>query len=283
MTNKLSFFKKYCFHFSLSIIIVFLSFFSFVPYSDSATCTSVTISPADQNFTSGGSSEIIVVTGAEPGCSWTAISNDSWIKIIGTGGFGGAFNTGGTGSVNIADGVNFSVDPNSGAARIGTITVGDKTFTVNQEEQTGTTTTTTITTTTTTTSSTTTTTILAKQADLKALSVLATPSKVKAGSRVNIKATVKNIGKANASSFKVSFYVSTNKNRSIDVGDILFKEITIPLVKINNSKTVAFGYKVPKVTPKGTYYIKVNWDSGNSVSESNETNNIAVPKKIVIK
>src|SRR3989304_9359792 len=145
MNTKLNILKKCRDIFPLSIIIVFLSFFSFVPYSDSATCTSVTISPESQNVSSGGSSEIIQVTGAETGCNWTANSNDSWIKIIDTSGFGGIFNIG-TPTATVKDGINFSVDPNSGVARTGTITVGDKTFTVNQEEQTGTTTTTTTTT-----------------------------------------------------------------------------------------------------------------------------------------
>ena len=156
MTTKLVFLKKCCFIFPFFIITVLLSLFSFVPFSDSATCSSVTLSPPNQDITLGGSTEIIIVTGAETGCSWTANSNDSWIKIISTGGFGGNFNIGGTPSVNISGGVNFSVDANSGVIRTGTITVGDKTFTVTQEGTATTTTTTTTTTTSTTDTSTTT-------------------------------------------------------------------------------------------------------------------------------
>lgn len=160
MTMKLNLFKKYCDTFTLSIIIVLFSFFSFVPYSDSATCTSVTISPESQNVVSSGSSEIAQVAVTESDCSWTASSNDSWIKIIN--GFSGDFNIG-TPSVTIGPSilrygngtVSYSVDPNSGAARTGTITVGDKTFTVTQSEQTASTTTISSTTT----SSTTTTTV----------------------------------------------------------------------------------------------------------------------------
>jgi hypothetical protein len=55
------------------------------------------------------------------GVSWTAVSNDSWITI--TGGVSGT----GSGTVN------FSVEPNTGAARTGTITVNGQTFTVEQE------------------------------------------------------------------------------------------------------------------------------------------------------
>ena len=66
---------------------------------------------------SGGSGSVNVITAA--GCSWTAVSNDTFIHI--TSGSSGTGN--GT--------VNFTVD-SSGAPRTGTMTIAGNTFTVNQ-------------------------------------------------------------------------------------------------------------------------------------------------------
>jgi hypothetical protein len=57
---------------------------------------------------------------AATGCNWTAVSNSSWISI--SSGISGS----GSGIVS------FSVQPNTGLERIGTITVAGKTFTVTQ-------------------------------------------------------------------------------------------------------------------------------------------------------
>jgi len=73
--------------------------------------SSMSIGPA------GGSSGFSL--NALPTCTWTAVSNSPWITIV---------NGGGSGSGNIS----FTVASNAGPARSGTITVADKTFTVNQ-------------------------------------------------------------------------------------------------------------------------------------------------------
>jgi uncharacterized delta-60 repeat protein len=84
-----------------------------------ASGCSYMLSASSQNFpAAGGGGNFNVSTSA--GCAWTAQSNDSWITI--TGGSSGDGN--GT--------VTFTVAPNTGAARTGTITAAGLTFTVNQ-------------------------------------------------------------------------------------------------------------------------------------------------------
>jgi len=82
-------------------------------------CTFAINSPGINVGAGGGPGSVSVTSGA--GCNWTAVSNVSWITI--TAGASGAGN--GT--------VNFSVAPNSGPARSGTLTVAGQTFTVTQD------------------------------------------------------------------------------------------------------------------------------------------------------
>lgn len=67
--------------------------------------------------TSGGNGSFNINT--EAGCTWTATTNSVWINLTSPSGNG-------------SGAVNFSVHPNNGPARSGTITVGGQTFTVNQ-------------------------------------------------------------------------------------------------------------------------------------------------------
>ena len=77
------------------------------------------ISPQNQNFDANGGNGSFNITAIIPAtCPWTATSNDGWIATSSTG----------TGS-GIVD---FTVAPNDGFSRIGTITAGGQTFTVNQ-------------------------------------------------------------------------------------------------------------------------------------------------------
>jgi YVTN family beta-propeller protein len=92
------------------------------------TC-SVSISPTNAHYAENGVvcgmvspcwlPSISVTT--QSNCPWTAVSNDSWITI----------QNGNSGTGNGT--VTYSVDQNTGAARTGTITVGDQTFTVTQD------------------------------------------------------------------------------------------------------------------------------------------------------
>jgi hypothetical protein len=69
----------------------------------------------------GGTHTIAVTTGAT--CTWTAVSNASWITVI-----GGASGTGnGT--------VTFSIARNDGKDRKGTLTIAGKTATIDQKDK----------------------------------------------------------------------------------------------------------------------------------------------------
>jgi len=85
------------------------------------TCT-YSINPTSASFQSDGGSGNVNVSTTESNCSWTAVSNDSWI-IINSGNSGT-----GTGTVM------YSVSPNVNTnSRNGTMTIAGKTFTVSQE------------------------------------------------------------------------------------------------------------------------------------------------------
>lgn len=83
-----------------------------------------TVTPTNLNVNSaGGAGSVTVET--SPGCVWNAASNSTWITIT-----SGASGTGnGT--------VNFNAAANTGAVRIGTITVAGQTVTINQPAPTG--------------------------------------------------------------------------------------------------------------------------------------------------
>ena len=90
-----------------------------VSYTASLACT-YTLSPISQSVSSSGGTGTVGVT-APSGCTWSAVSNASWVMI--TSNSSGA----GTGVVN------YSVSANSTTAlRSGTMTVAGKAFTVNQ-------------------------------------------------------------------------------------------------------------------------------------------------------
>ncbi len=79
------------------------------------------ISPTSKSFPLiGGTGMVSVTTGS--GCTWTAVSNTSWIGIL-------------SGSSGVGNGtVSYVVGPNfSGGPRTGTITIAGQTFTVTQQ------------------------------------------------------------------------------------------------------------------------------------------------------
>src|SRR6185503_6754601 len=77
-------------------------------------------SPTSQSVPAAGGSGISVTVSAGATCPWTATSGATWITI----------NAGATGTGNGT--VVFSVAPNTGAARTGTLTIGGRAFTVSQ-------------------------------------------------------------------------------------------------------------------------------------------------------
>jgi hypothetical protein len=87
--------------------------------SGSPTC-SFSLSPSSQSFDSAGGSGTAAIQPSS-GCSWTAMSNDTWISITSA--------ISGTGNGTVV----FQVQPNmTGLPRTGTLTIAGQTFTVNQ-------------------------------------------------------------------------------------------------------------------------------------------------------
>ncbi len=80
---------------------------------------SYSISPASASIASGGGTGAVSIS-AGAGCAWTAASSVGWIRIT----------SGASGSGNGT--VNYTVDPNTGEARAGTMTIAGRTFTVSQ-------------------------------------------------------------------------------------------------------------------------------------------------------
>jgi hypothetical protein len=88
--------------------------------SGNTSCT-YTLSPSSYAFSASINTGTIAVTPSTSSCTWTAVSNTSWITVT-----SGASGTG-TGTVNYTVAAN-----TTGSARTGTITVGGQTFTITQ-------------------------------------------------------------------------------------------------------------------------------------------------------
>ena len=87
-----------------------------------STGCSYSISPSNQTLSLQAQSGTDISVSTAAGCTWTAVSNDSWITI--TSGTSGSGN--GT--------VSWTVSQNTGAKRTGTITVAGRTFNVTQND-----------------------------------------------------------------------------------------------------------------------------------------------------
>jgi all-beta uncharacterized protein/BACON domain-containing protein len=88
------------------------------------TC-SVTVSPRDVTIPASGANSSSISVTAASSCEWSAGSDSAWISLTGR--------TSGTGNATVT----FSVASNTGAARSGELTIGDKTVPVNQLAATG--------------------------------------------------------------------------------------------------------------------------------------------------
>jgi hypothetical protein len=84
-----------------------------------ASACAVTLSATTRNVTAPAVTGTLNVTAAAT-CAWAAVSNADWLTLTG--------NTSGTGNGTI----NYSIATNTGAARIGTLSIGGVTFTVTQ-------------------------------------------------------------------------------------------------------------------------------------------------------
>ena len=88
--------------------------------SQTPSCTFSLSSPSANFGPTSESGSVNINSGT--GCSWTVVSNVSWITI------NGGANRSGSGSVS------FSIASNKGLARSGTVTAGGQTFTINQSK-----------------------------------------------------------------------------------------------------------------------------------------------------
>jgi hypothetical protein len=91
---------------------------TFTVTQDGGPCSFVLNPPSAAMGAAGGAGSFEVNT--KDACTWTATSNDGWLRV--TAGGNGA----GDGTVR------FSADPNPGPARTGTIVAGGKPFPVTQ-------------------------------------------------------------------------------------------------------------------------------------------------------
>lgn len=92
--------------------------------SPSPSCAySLSISDTINGYPHGGTSSVAVTTTPSTRCSWTAVSNASWLHV--TEGSSGS----GNGSFM------FTADANPGPARTGTLTIAGEIVTFNQSER----------------------------------------------------------------------------------------------------------------------------------------------------
>ncbi|HEY1308488.1 MAG TPA: BACON domain-containing protein [Vicinamibacterales bacterium] len=89
------------------------------PQSPTPSCT-YAISGSSQNVGAAGGAGTPVTVSTQNGCQWAAASNAPWISLTSV--------TAGTGNGSVA----FNVAPNTGAARVGTLTIASQTLTVSQ-------------------------------------------------------------------------------------------------------------------------------------------------------
>jgi hypothetical protein len=93
---------------------------TFSSSTNNPSCT-FSLDQANRNFVSDGGSGSVIVT-SQPGCAWTAVSSDPGFITV-------TSSNSGTGNGT----VNYSVSPNVGPARSGTIGISGQTFTITQD------------------------------------------------------------------------------------------------------------------------------------------------------
>ncbi|MBD2328880.1 CARDB domain-containing protein [Alkalinema sp. FACHB-956] len=115
--------------------------------------------------------------------------------------------------------------------------------------------------------------------NLKGKSFDVRPEPLTAGGRFNFDFEVQNLGGATGGSFEVSFYLSTNN--IISTADYFLTKTTLSALPANGSTGKLFltqdltlpGLNDPFWTGDGTYYIGMIVDSGNTILETNESDN----------
>ncbi len=104
------------------------------------------------------------------------------------------------------------------------------------------------------------------------------PTSANTGGAVTLSATLANLGSGPAAASTLNFYLSTNT--VIDSTDILVGTLAIPALAGGTSTLVSLPTMIPVTLPIGTYYIGAIADAGNTIIETNETNNARLGNQI---
>jgi len=116
-------------------------------------------------------------------------------------------------------------------------------------------------------------TVSVPQSDLVMTAVSTTATILAPGGAFTLANTAQNQGNFPAGSSAVGFHLSTNTTYG-DGDDVAMTATrTIASLAAGATSASTTGLTVPAATPFGTYYVCAMADSGNTVSESNETNN----------
>lgn len=91
-----------------------------IAWLNNETACNVTLSSGSDGFDSKSATGVVSVTTSPSSCTWTSVSNNSWVTIT----------SGDSGSGNSM--VSYTISANNGPARTGTITIGGQIFTVTQ-------------------------------------------------------------------------------------------------------------------------------------------------------
>ncbi|MFH0926343.1 MAG: CARDB domain-containing protein [bacterium] len=101
-----------------------------------------------------------------------------------------------------------------------------------------------------------------------------------AGKTISFSDTIKNQGGSDVGSSTSKFYLSTN--RTLEATVIYLGQRTVPALTAGTSNTVSTSLTVPAGTATRAYYLIAKTDGDNSVSETNEANNITTGTLVTI-
>ncbi|HUJ79442.1 MAG TPA: CARDB domain-containing protein, partial [Nitrospiria bacterium] len=116
-------------------------------------------------------------------------------------------------------------------------------------------------------------TVTVPAADLIMSAVSATVFSVSPGANISFSNTAKNQGLFPAGTFTIAYHLSTNTIYG-DGDDVTVTQTrTVASLAVGASNANTTTLTVPLTTPLGTYYVCAMADSGNTITESNESNN----------
>jgi subtilase family serine protease len=104
------------------------------------------------------------------------------------------------------------------------------------------------------------------------VSAVSAPTTAGAGSTITLNETTKNQGAGPSQPSSTAFYLSTNA--SFDVADISLGTRAVPILASGASDVASTLLTLPASTVSGSYYVLARADGDQSVTESNETNNV---------